>query len=179
MNTLSKDRYTDRLLLRPIKNGLNEQLWEIFQDDGVAKWYGGKWSREKVATEVSKMDEAWSKPGGIHKWIALDKTTKEIVGRGGLSVVNMEGEDQIEVGWVLLQKFWGKGYASEIGKTGLDLAFNELGADHVIAFTEPHNKQSRAVMERLGFTYTKKVEHKGEQFVLYKLTKAEYEKSLL
>lgn len=176
MNILAKTRYTGRLRLEPINESLANELWELFQDDGVAKWYGGKWSKEKAHAEAIKMGDAWAKPGGVHKWMAFDRATNVLIGRGGLSVVNIEGKDELEIGWVLLEKFWGRGYATEIGKAGLDLAFNELGADHVIAFTEPHNTQSRAVMERVGFTYVKEIQHDGELFVLYSLTKAEYEK---
>jgi RimJ/RimL family protein N-acetyltransferase len=39
----------------------------------------------------------------------------------------------------------------EIGRAALAFAVNELGATEVVAFTEPHNRRSRAVMERLGW----------------------------
>jgi RimJ/RimL family protein N-acetyltransferase len=47
----------------------------------------------------------------------------------------------------------GRGYATEIGRAGLALAFDELGAEAVVAFTERHNRRSRAVMERLGMRH--------------------------
>lgn len=45
----------------------------------------------------------------------------------------------------------------------------ELGAAEVVAFTEVHNVRSRAVMERLGFTYRHDFPHRGEPFALYAL----------
>jgi putative restriction endonuclease len=44
----------------------------------------------------------------------------------------------------------GRGYATEIGRFGLDHAFSVLGVEEVVSFTEVHNLRSRAVMERLG-----------------------------
>ncbi len=73
------------------------------------------------------------------------------------------------MGWVLHRRFWGQGYATEIGRAGLDLAFGELGAREVVAFTEPHNHRSRAVMERLGFRLRGDIVLDGERFVLYAL----------
>jgi RimJ/RimL family protein N-acetyltransferase len=176
MNALAKTRYTDRLCLEPINENMADKLWELFQDEGIAEWYGGKWTRGKALSESSKMGEAWKRSGGAHKWLATDKATGELIGRGGLSVVKIDGRNEIEIGWALRQKFWGQGYATEMGGAGLELAFSELGADYVVAFTEPHNTRSRAVMERLGFTYIKDFHKDGELFALYRLTKAEYEK---
>lgn len=51
-------------------------------------------------------------------------------------------------GW--LPSSTAEAYATEIGRAGLALAFDELGADEVVAFTEVHNRASRAVMVRLG-----------------------------
>jgi RimJ/RimL family protein N-acetyltransferase len=47
----------------------------------------------------------------------------------------------------------GRGYATEIGRAGLQFGFEDLGAEEVVAFTERHNRRSRAVMERLGMRY--------------------------
>jgi RimJ/RimL family protein N-acetyltransferase len=40
-----------------------------------------------------------------------------------------------------------------LGRGGLAFAFENLGAEEVVAFTERHNRRSRAVMERLGMRY--------------------------
>ncbi|MEV7630533.1 GNAT family N-acetyltransferase [Actinoplanes sp. NPDC089786] len=79
--------------------------------------------------------------------------------------------ERLEVGWVLHRRFWGQGYATEIGRAGLAFAFNDLGADEVISFTETHNHRSRAVMERLGFRHSKDIPVNGEPFALYLLNR--------
>jgi ribosomal-protein-alanine N-acetyltransferase len=73
----------------------------------------------------------------------------------------------------LLQKFQGRGYATEIGRAGLAFAFDELDANEVVSFTEARNAPSRAVMERLGFHYTRDIalEEGGEPFALYALSR--------
>ena len=47
----------------------------------------------------------------------------------------------------------GRGYATEIGQAGLAFAAEDLGPGEVVAFTERHNRRSRAVMERLGMGF--------------------------
>jgi RimJ/RimL family protein N-acetyltransferase len=58
--------------------------------------------------------------------------------------------DRLELGWTVRSGLWGRGYATEIGQAGLAFAAGDLGAEEVVAFTERHNRRSRAVMERLG-----------------------------
>ena len=106
---------------------------------------------------------------GAGKWVAYDLGTGELVGRGGLSRLGPEDAvtsriasllpdggwlaDRLELGWTVRSERWGQGYATEIGRAGLDFAFTDLGAGQVVAFTERHNRRSRAVMERLGMGY--------------------------
>jgi RimJ/RimL family protein N-acetyltransferase len=47
--------------------------------------------------------------------MAYDRIPGELVGRGGLSRAHIEGRDRLEIGWALRRKFWGYGYATEIG----------------------------------------------------------------
>ncbi|MGO8949913.1 MAG: GNAT family N-acetyltransferase [Ktedonobacterales bacterium] len=145
-------RITARLRLEPIGVGHAWDLWRLFADPAVAEWYG-VWTLEMAQRETARIATAWQ-TDGVHKWMAYERLTGALVGRGGLSWVNLLGQERLEVGWALLRPFWGQGYATEIGRAGLTLAFEELGAKEVVSFTETHNARSRAVMERLGFRYS-------------------------
>jgi ribosomal-protein-alanine N-acetyltransferase len=89
-----------------------------------------------------------------------------------LSRKHVDGRERLELGWALHHRFWGQGYATEIGRAGLAFAFNDLGADEVLSFTEARNRRSRAVMERLGFRYSKDIPINDEPFALYLLNRA-------
>jgi RimJ/RimL family protein N-acetyltransferase len=165
----SRCRFTARLRLEPIGPEHAEDLWRLFQDPAVAEWYG-EWTLERARREARRIGEAW-KTEGVHKWMAYDCITGELVGRGGLSRAHIEGRDRLEIGWALHRKFWGYGYATEIGRAGVAFAFDELGADEVVSWTEARNTRSRAVMERLGFRYIQDIipEASSEPFALYVL----------
>ena len=160
-------RLTERLRLEPIGLRHAVDLLGLYQDPDVAVWYGA-WTRERIEAEVARIARCWSTEG-VHKWMAYHRVTGQLIGRGGLSRKLVDGRVRLEVGWVLHRRHWGQGYATEIGRAGLEMAFDELGADEVVAFTEAHNRRSRAVMERLGFRYSKPVSIDGESFVLYAL----------
>lgn len=151
MTRNSDIRYTDRLRLEPVGPQHSADLLRLFQDPAVEKWYG-KWTPDKAKEEAARGQRGWE-VDGVHKWIAYDRHTGRLVGRGGLSRTTVEGRNRLEIGWVLLGKYHGQGYASEIGRAGLQFAFDELSADEVVSFTETRNAASRKVMARLGFQF--------------------------
>ena len=164
-------RVTARLRLEPIGLGHAADLWRLFADPAVAEWYG-VWTLEMAQSEAARIARAWE-TAGVHKWMAYERLTGALVGRGGLSRVHIAGQERLEIGWALLRPFWGHGYATEIGRAGLAFAFDELNADEVVSYTEVRNARSRAVMERLGFRYSQDFiyEADGVPCALYILTR--------
>jgi [ribosomal protein S5]-alanine N-acetyltransferase len=161
-------RVTARLRLEPIGLQHADDLFRLHQDPGIAQWYG-VWTQEQARRTAASMAQSWLYDG-VNKWIAYERATGELTGRGGLSYAEVDGAHRLEIGWAVRERFWGQGYASEIGRAGLGLAFDELNATELAAFTETHNERSRAVMERLGFRYEREIRHRGAPFVLYLLT---------
>jgi RimJ/RimL family protein N-acetyltransferase len=164
--TPDRIRYTARLRLEPTTEQHAADLLTLYTDPAVAEWYG-EWTRESAEREAARMAEGW-RTDGVHKWFAYDRGTGDLIGRGGLSRIAIDGGVRLEVGWVLHGRCRGRGYATEIGRAGLDMAFGELAAPEVVAFTEVHNARSRAVMDRLGMTYDKDIDWDGAPFALYR-----------
>lgn len=162
-------RLTERLRLEPIGPEHADHLHRLHADSAVAEWYGGPWSPESAAQNAADFAAAWESDG-VSKWIAFERHTDELVGRGGLSYAVVDGRRRLEVGWALLADRWGQGYASEIGRAALAFAWADLAAEEVVSFTETHNARSRAVMERLGMGHARDILHNGEPFALYVAT---------
>jgi RimJ/RimL family protein N-acetyltransferase len=88
--------------------------------------------------------------GGVGQWTARARSDGSLVGRGGFTRFDLADEMVLELGWAVRDARTGRGYATELGRAALTWA-----ADHhldlpIVAFTEVHNRASRAVMERLG-----------------------------
>src|SRR5215212_5382538 len=174
---------TERLRLVPIDARHASELWELHQDEGIARWY--PLSRDEALRFAERMESSWTR--GVGKWLAYEESTGALLGRGGPSWAVVEGAECVEIGWALRQEVWGRGYATEIGRAGLDHAFSVLlGVEEVLAFTEVHNVRSRAVMERLGMCYVRQILrpgliagsseiHKEAPFALYRITRAAHD----
>ena len=169
--------FTPRLRLEPITEGHALDLWRLHDDASIARWYGGAWTREEADRRAAEMAGAW-KTDGVSKWIAYGRENSELIGRGGLSWKNVDGERRLEVGWAVIGRLWGEGYATEIGHAGLEFGFGHMRAAEIVAFTETDNARSRAVMERLRMRYLRDIEWEGDPFALYSIAREEFDEPL-
>ncbi len=175
---------TERLRLVPIDARHASELWELHRDGGIARWF--PLSKEQALRFAERMEISWTR--GVGKWLAYEVSSGAFVGRGGPSWAIVEGTECVEIGWALRREVWGRGYATEIGRFGLDHAFSVPGVEEIVAFTEVHNARSRAVMERLGMRYVRQILRPGfvagslemredAPFALYRITRAAHDPS--
>jgi RimJ/RimL family protein N-acetyltransferase len=182
-------RLTMRLRLEPVGPANADDLWLVHNDDEVWPWYDTeKPSIDQARQWARFMGDSW-RLHGVHKWIAYDRGSGEVVGRGGLSRTPADDDwgqiyaflpaepwvrvahgtrrpfvahaNWLEIGWALRREFWGRGYAAEIGRAGLEFAFDVLGVEAVVSCTVRHNVRSRAVMERIGMRYAGEIRSRG------------------
>jgi RimJ/RimL family protein N-acetyltransferase len=185
----AQSRFTTRLRLEPVGPANARDLCLVHNDDEVASWYDGERLSFEAAEERAKsMGDSW-RFHGVHKWIAYDRVSGEVVGRGGLSRPPVDDDwgqiyallpaepwvrvaheidrpyiahaNWVEIGWALRREFWGHGYASEIGRAALAFGFGVLGVQAVVSCTVRHNARSRAVMERIGMRYAGEIRSRG------------------
>lgn len=106
---------------------------------------------------------------GFGPWTVVQRDTGAVVGRVGLAHARVAGESEIEVAWFLSGDVWGRGYATEMAREAVRVAFELLGLENLVSFTTPANVASQAVMRKLGFRYENDVEHAGLPQVLFRL----------
>ena len=180
---------TTQLRLEPVGPANAADLWLVHKDAAVWRWYGDvQPSLEQAEQWATSAAESW-RLHGVHKWIAYDRVHGDVIGRGGLSRTPVDDDwgqlyaflpaepwvrvpykvrrpfvahaNWLEIGWALRRDFWGRGYASEIGRAALAVAFDVLGMQAVVSCTVRHNTRSRAVMERIGMRYAGEIRSRG------------------
>lgn len=85
-------------------------------------------------------------------WAVEHKASGEFAGFTGLNVplAALPFSPCVEIGWRFARKWWGQGLATEAAHAALQVGFERLGFDEIVAFTALGNLRSAAVMERLG-----------------------------
>ena len=91
--------------------------------------------------------------GGMN--VMIDKNSGELIGQSGLLIQEIEGQTHLEVGYSILPKFWGKGYATEAAKHCRDEAFKRNFADELISMVHVENDASKKVALKNGMTFWK------------------------
>jgi len=139
---------TARLVLTPIGPDDVDDLTILYGDPLVAYWTG-PWDPAAVEAWAATMAARW-RADGVGKWMARERSDGSLVGRGGFTRVDLDGEAVLELGWAVRDARTGRGYATELARAALAWAATHSPELPVVAFTEVHNRASRAVMERLG-----------------------------
>jgi RimJ/RimL family protein N-acetyltransferase len=83
------------------------------------------------------------------------KDAAEPIGICGLS--KRESLDHPDLGFALLKKFHGQGYARESAEAVLHYARKTLGLRRIEAITKPQNRASIRLLENLGFRFEKTI----------------------
>jgi [ribosomal protein S5]-alanine N-acetyltransferase len=159
--------WTQRLRLEPLTPAHVDDIAPMLADPQVGATMGGVRDRAYAEERTLLQAGRW-RADGFGMWAAYSRADGGFVGRGGIQRTVLEGTDVVEVGWCLPPSRWHQGFATEIGRAGLDLAFGPLGLAEVVAFTQPHNAASLAVMARLGMAYDRDCVHAELPHVLYR-----------
>lgn len=169
---------TERLVCEPAAVEHRDFVVELFGDPEVARWIWpeGRAGTDTVGPRTAEQAEEllarflsdW-RANGFGWWCVRERATGDPIGEVCVQRATVDGEAVVEVGWMLLPSRWGRGYATEAARAALGYGFATAGLDEIVAFTLPHNRASRAVMERLGMTYAREFEHVGLRHVLYRL----------
>lgn len=101
----------------------------------------------------------------------LLKDTNEFIGLCGVLVQYINNIKEIEVGYHLLRRFWGKGYATEAAQLFRDYGFNTYQPDSIISIIHPLNFPSRAVAKRNGMQLDlKAITFKDAEYDVFRIT---------
>ncbi len=146
---------TERLALREVTTEDAEFILELMNDPGWIRNLGDKGFRTiEVVTEyiAERYTTSYEKFGfGFYRVALRDCDTP--VGLCGL--IKRDSLDDVDIGFGFMEKFWGKGYASESAAAMLDHARNTLGIERVVAITSPTNDASAKVLEKIGLKFEK------------------------
>lgn len=89
--------------------------------------------------------------GPLGLWVIEDSESGECAGWGCLK--HLDKTEEIEVGYGLLRRFWGRGIATEVARRLVRHGFEDIGLERIAGVTHPDNVASRNVLSKTGLTY--------------------------
>lgn len=141
---------TKNLLIREIiPSDINALLSVYSKEENMKYISNGKydWTLEELKGKYEKVNtDGYSQGYGIFAVVADGK----IIGEAGL-FNSFENKKILELGYIIDEKYWNKGYGTEICSGLLNYGFNVLGVEKVVARMYPENTGSIRICEKLKF----------------------------
>ncbi len=142
-----RDVITKQLDLRPTAEADADELYPIMSDP--EGWWFDPINRhdepERTRRFAARAEERWAE--GLSYWTVRERDGGRVVGIGG-------AQRHASGGWNLSYRIatdaWGRGYATELARAGIEAARQVDPDVPVIAWVAAHNVPSRKVAERLG-----------------------------
>jgi RimJ/RimL family protein N-acetyltransferase len=162
---------TRRLVGRRPEPGDAVRYAEILTDHRVdeAVWPEHLRTADRAPEMVKDYIAHWER-WGFGPWTVL--LDGEVIGYDGIRHADVAGRPAVELLWFLDPAHWGQGYATEVAREAVRVAFDVLELDELLALTVDVNHASRSVMEKLGMEHVDSVMHAGLPHVVYRLRRS-------
>lgn len=106
----------------------------------------------------------------LGRWAVDEKERGDFV--GSFVIIPIPGDEKkIQLGYALMPAYWGKGYASEITKAGVEYFRNRTPLEILYAVTETPNIASEKVLVKSGFQFVNTKLEEGKELKVFRLTR--------
>jgi len=184
---ISRVLTTKRLRLAPVTVADVDVALEMFTNPAVTEFVGDVMTEADIRQEMP----VWTKRGGdgcIGIWCVSNSATGEKYGSGfllpmpvdeddtnwGLVVPGIMPEGDVEIGYILKEGAWGKGYATEICQRLLRFAFEETPLEEIVATFDDDNQASKRVLEKSGLSVRGRRQAYGQDATDWRITRSEW-----
>ena len=161
---------TERLFLHEITADDLDDLLEIWGNSEAMRLFPSTLNRDEMKAWIERNAKRYQQFGhGI--WAVIRKSDGLLVVDCGLVLQDVDGVEELEVGYHFNPRYWGNGYATEAARGCMQYAFNQLGRRRLISMIRPENIPSRRVAERNGLNIEKQLFWRGYDHYVYAIVK--------
>jgi [ribosomal protein S5]-alanine N-acetyltransferase len=140
---------TDRLRLRTYVASDHALLYPIVSDPITRSFYPAPFSAQKAQEWIERSLASYGEHGYGRYAVEL-RENGAYVGCVGLFNTEVNGNPEIDLGYILDKVYWGKGYAVEAARACVELARAAQWGDRIVVQMADDNERSWKVAERLG-----------------------------
>ncbi|MES2567749.1 MAG: GNAT family N-acetyltransferase [Bacteroidota bacterium] len=164
---------TPRLLLRKKVVEDAPFFFDLNSDPLVTRYTGDAAFKDvQGAEDIVKYVMCQYEKNGYGRWMVIEKETNNPIGWCGLKY--LEETEETDLGYRFMQKYWGKGFATEASQACLDYGFRVLNLERIIGRAVKENVDSIKVLKKVGMTFCKEeLCHEHAAFI-YELKKENF-----
>ena len=144
---------TDRLVLRQLSVRDKNDMFEYAHKPEITEyllWY----EHESVAftAKYLKYLQSQYRRGEYFDWALVNKAQNKMIGTCGFVSFDTSN-NSAEIGYVISDAYWGRGYATEAVRRVIEYGFEELGLNRIVARHIVGNDRSGRVMQKCGMQF--------------------------
>lgn len=159
---------TERCYLREETLEDLDDLYELYRPEEITRYLDGLYEDRKKEEEYTKAYiENMYRFYGYGLWLVIEKATGKLIGRAGLSLLEVEEEVCLEMGYLIGLERQNQGYATEVCEGIIKYAKEALEADKIYCLIQQENTISVHLAEKLGFIWDKSVISGGKEMQRY------------
>ena len=153
---------TERLLLRRMSSDDAEFMLGLLNEPSWLRFIGDRGVRtlDDARAYILKGPVAMYERHGFGLYVTELKAEGVPIGICGL--VRRDFLDDVDVGFALLPRFWGQGYAYESASAVMEYGKSALGLKRIVAITAQDNHSSIKLLEKLGLRFERLIPSPGE-----------------
>lgn len=159
---------TKRLIIRELTVDDIKDLYEIYRNPEVKEYIDD--IDDYLELEIEK-HKAYIKNiysfYGYGLWGVYNKESKKLIGRCGIQNREINGQNEVELGYLLDVNHWGLGYAIECASQSIKHAFKNLYIPRIVAVIDKRNERSIKVAKHIGMTLESEIIDRDRQCYLY------------
>ena len=158
---------TERLTIRELTLDDVDDLFEILGDPIAMEHYPAPKTRPETKSWIRWAVHSYA-GNGFGLW-AIERTADgAFLGDCGPMLQPVEGELVPEIGYHVVPREWGRGYATEAALACREIVLGRLGFDRVVSIVAPENIASRRVAEKVHDSMREFIwERSGRPMCLY------------
>ena len=157
---------TSRLRLRPLRPDDLQDLHDVVFGDPAVTWDGSAGTLDETRRSLDAKLRHFEEHG-FGMMAVVDRDDGALVGYAGLQ--RMEDGPEVEIGYYLGRRAWGRGLATELAHALVDRAFNDLRLSRLVAVVRPENEASKRVLAKAGLHPEGLAHHYGADVELWSM----------
>ncbi len=166
---------TPRLILREFSLDDVDALSRVLSDPEAMRFYPAPLDSAGVEQWIARNLRRYA-INGHGLWAMVLKASGELTGDCGLTIQEVDGANEVEIGYHVRRDLWGQGLATEAARACRNYGFARLSADRLISLIRPENLASRRVAEKNGMLVWKEVLRVGFPHLVYAVRKDQTDK---
>ena len=159
---------TPRLIVRKFTPADEHYVLDLYRDELVTRYVTQRTDAETSAIFADSIRSYEHHPG-LGRWGVFNPADDDFV---GVCILKPADSDptRIELGYVLAQKYWGIGLATELSQALVKYGFKQMKLTEICACTNDENIASQNILIKSGFHLEGNVIWHGSNLPFFRIT---------